>query len=104
MIRYRVMITKPAELDLKGIADYISKEIREPATAQQVVNAIGESVFALEQLPLRNPLVRDERLASQGIRMMIAEGYIIFYFVDDKVKTVNVVRILYGKREWMNIL
>jgi hypothetical protein len=46
-----------------------------------MVATIGETILDLQQFPLRNALVRDERLANQGMRMLI------------------IVRLLYGKRE-----
>jgi toxin ParE1/3/4 len=73
-------------------------------TALRVVARIGEAILGLEQLPLRNALVHDERLANQGMRMLIVDNYIIFYVVSEQDKIVIVVRILYGKREWTNLL
>ncbi|HUC94053.1 MAG TPA: type II toxin-antitoxin system RelE/ParE family toxin [Paenibacillus sp.] len=102
MTSYNIVVTELAEHDLLGIADYIAKELREPSTAMQVVAAIGEAIMGLEQFPLRNGLVRDERLAAQGIRMLIVNNYIIFYAVSEHAKTVTIVRILYAKREWIN--
>jgi toxin ParE1/3/4 len=104
VIRYHVEITKPAETDLQGIATYIAKELREPITALRMVATIGEAILDLEQLPLRNALVRDERLANQGMRMLIVDSYIVFYVAYEKDRKVIIVRILYGKREWSNIL
>lgn len=103
MNSYHIVITEPAELDLQGIADYIAKDLREPTTAQRVVTIIGEAIIDLEHLPLRNALVRDERLANQGMRMLIVDSYIVFYVVSEQDKTVIIVRILYGKREWVNL-
>ena len=104
MIIYQVEITVPAEIDLQGIVNYIAKELREPTTALRVVASIGEAILGLEQLPLRNAPVRDERLANQGMRMLIVENYIVFYIVSEQDKIVHIVRILYGKREWVNLL
>lgn len=33
-IKYRLVITEPAEIDLREIADYIANELLEPATAR----------------------------------------------------------------------
>jgi plasmid stabilization system protein ParE len=30
--------------------------------------------------------------------------YLIFYIVSEKDKTVNIVRILYGRRDWIHLL
>lgn len=106
MIIYQIEITEPAENDLQGIANYIAKELREPSTALGVVATIGEAILGLVQLPLRNAiaLVHDERFAIQGMRKLIVDSYIVFYVVSEQDKMVIIVRILYGKREWVNLL
>ncbi len=104
MTSYSIVITQPAEDDLQGIADYIAKELREPSIAQHVVATNGEAIIALEQMPLRNALVSDEKLAIQSIRKLMVDNYIVFYVVSVENKTVTIVRILYGKRDWINLL
>ncbi|MDI3478740.1 MAG: toxin ParE1/3/4 [Thermoanaerobacterium sp.] len=104
MNRYKVEITEPAEKDLYEIWRYIAKELLEPDIARKVVNKIGEAILKLEEMPLRNALVADERLAFQGIRKMTIDNYLVFYIVAEESKTVTIVRILYGRRDWINLL
>ncbi len=104
MKKYSIMITEPAEADLLEIADYIANELKEPSAAQQLMARLVESIFVLEQLPFRYALVSDERLAYQGIRKLAVENYLVFYIVSEKNKLVTIIRILYGKREWNNLL
>ena len=54
--------------------------------------------------PARQPLVRDAYLASRGIRMLPADGYLIFYTIQEETKTVHILRIVHGKREWNALL
>ena len=104
MDKYRIDITEPAEIDLIEVGNYIANELLEPNIARKVVNKIGEAVLMLEELPFRNALVTDERLANQGIRKIIVENYMVFYIVTEESKTVTIVRILYGRRDWINLL
>jgi addiction module RelE/StbE family toxin len=99
-----LVITEPAEADLKEIADYIAKELREPSTAQHLITKIAESILNLEQMPQRYALVSDERLANQGIRKLLVDNYIVFYVVSEKNQSVSIIKILYGKRDWNNLL
>lgn len=103
-IPYRLVITEPAEIDLRDIADYFANELMEPAIARRMITQIAEAIFQLEQLPFRNGLVRDERLAGQGIRKLLVDSYIVFYVVSDGEGTVTIIRILYGKRNWSSLL
>lgn len=104
MSRYIIEITEPAENDLFEIGYYIAKELLDPDIAKKVIDKIGETIIKLEEMPLRNALVADERLALQGIRKIIIDNYLVFYIVTEEMKTVTIVRILYGRRDWINLL
>lgn len=53
---------------------------------------------------LRNALVADEMLAYKGIRKIMMDNYIVFFIVNEESKIVTIVRILYGRYDWMNLL
>ena len=104
MGKYNIQITEPAENDLYHIRKYISDELLEPAIAKRIINQIGEAIFSLEEMPTRNALVSDEKLAAQGIRKIIIDNYIIFYIVLEESKMVTILRILYCRRHWIDLL
>lgn len=101
---YNIQITEPAEKDLYEIGVYISKELLEPEVAKKVVLRIAKGISTLEEMPLRNALVADERLAYKGIRKIIVDNYIVFYIITEEDKTVTIIRILYSRRDWLNLL
>lgn len=103
-IKYSLVITELAEADMRDIADYIAKELLEPATARKMIGRVAEAIFQLEQMPFRNGLVRDERLAANGIRHLLVDSYIVFYVISEKEEIVTIIRILYGKRNWSSLL
>lgn len=43
-------------------------------------------------------------LATWGIRLKVINNYLAFYIIDEKSKTVHIVRFLYEKRNWISIL
>lgn len=97
-------MTRPAANDLQDISHYIANELREPVIAKELVGRLKKSVMSLAELPTRHALVSDERLAVQGIRKLMVDNYIVFYVASEKDATVTVVRILYGKRNWVSLL
>ena len=101
---YNINITEPAENDLRDIARYIAAQLNAPTNALNTVQAIKDAIAGLKTTALVYPLVRDDRLAAMGYRPLIVKNYIAFYIVDEKGKTVDVDRILYKRRDWMNIL
>lgn len=102
--KYSIYMTHTATEDLKSIAAYVVNELREPSIAKKLVRNIKESVMSLEQMPTRYSLLRDANLAVQGIRKMMVDHYIIFLIVSEKDLGVTIVRILYSRRDWVNLL
>jgi plasmid stabilization system protein ParE len=48
--------------------------------------------------------VPDEYLAEKGIKFVMIKNYMMFYTINEDEKTVIVIRFLYGRRDWKNIL
>ena len=101
---YRVSIENTAASDLWGVLQYITDTLKEPETAKRIHFSIKDKIMKLNQMPFRYPLVNDEVFAKRGLRWMPAENYSVFYVVDESKKEVHVLRILYYRREWQNLL
>ena len=104
MEKYKVIVSELAERDLRDIAQYIAVQLASPLTALEIIDKFEEAFSSLEQMPGRCPPINDARLSSQGYRKLILDNYIIFFSIDEKLKAVNVERILYGRREWLRLL
>ena len=101
---FEVSISEHAENDLRDIASYISTQLNAMTTALSMVRTIKDAITKLQTDALIYPLVRDDRLAALGYRPLVVKNYIAFYVVNEKEKTVDVDRILYGRRDWKNVL
>ena len=101
---YLVIITEPAELDIIGIDKYISQDLHSPQAADNLLDEFDKHILSLEEMPKRHALVDDERLARLGIRKIPVNNYLVFYRVDENETKVLIVRVLYGMRDWANIL
>jgi toxin ParE1/3/4 len=104
MKKYSLVIAEAAEADLDRIADYISYELKEPITALKQLARIEEAMMALEDLPECHSLVQDKYLAAKGIRKLPIDNYLIFYTVNKSKDTINITRVLHGRRDWESIL
>jgi toxin ParE1/3/4 len=104
MKRYDLVIAEAAEADLDEIADYISYELKEPTTALKQLERIKEAMATLEELPERYSPVQDKYLAAKGIRKLPVDNYLIFYTVNRSTNTVNIARVLHGRRDWESLL
>ena len=101
---YKVRITDPALDDVEQIYRYISDVLLEPQAAEQILDLFEESMQNLSHMPHSRPLVAYEPLAQRGLRKLIVKNYIAFFVIDEDEKTVNIERVLYGRRNWISIL
>ncbi|MFV0364509.1 MAG: type II toxin-antitoxin system RelE/ParE family toxin [Suipraeoptans sp.] len=104
MINYQIRITSAAERDIAHATDYIELALKNPQAADNLLDEVEHQITALTQLPEKFPLVEDELLASWGIRFTLVNNYLAFYVIDHGEQQVNIVRVLYGKSNWVSIL
>ena len=104
MLKYRVDVSEPAEDDLRDIVRYISSQLDAPMTAMNMLETINDALSKLADMPYRCPIVRDDRLAAMGYRRLEIKNYTAFFTVNEKDRVVDVERILYARRDWVNLL
>lgn len=104
MTEYKVIIELPAQRDLHGILSYITDTLKEPVIARRIYTSVKEQILTLRQMPLRHSVVQDQPYAVAGVRKLLVENYIVFYIANEEKCGVHVLRILYNRREWQDIL
>lgn len=99
MDSYKVKIYPAAKRDLTNIISYLNTLSADAAF--RYYDLLVEEISSLSQMPERCPYVRSNPLKAKGYRCLIVESYLVFYIV--KGDTVQIRRILYGKRnyEWL---
>jgi|SRR5680860_962295 len=99
MGKYKIKIYSTAKMDLKDIIRYLNT--LSPQIAIKYYDLIIEKIGGLAEMPERCSFVRDVVLKAKGYRYLIVENYVVFFVV--KTDTVQIRRILYGKRnyEWL---
>lgn len=103
-MKYRIHITGKAEQDITEAADYIEFQLMNPEAADALLDKIDAEVNTLSSMPQKHQLVEDPVLNAIGIRFILVNNYMAFYIIDEPEKTVHVIRFLYQKRNWMQIL
>ena len=104
MVKYNVRYTESAEFDLIDIIHYIAVELNEPEAAFNLADNIYTFIGSLSSMPYRYALVNEERLAVLGYRKLNIKNYLVFFTIDEEKQIVYVERILYARRDWLNIL
>lgn len=100
MERYELKIFPLAEQDLKDITDYLND--LSPQAALKIYDEIIDNIASLEQIPMRCPLVKNTVLRAREYRMLMVHNFVVFYVVSGK--TVQIRRILYGRRHYEFLL
>lgn len=100
MEKYKLIIFPAAQRDMQDMVDYLNE--LSPQAALSSYDEIIERISTLVQLPLRCPLMKSPVLRAKGYRVLVVNNYLVFYVVNDK--TVEIRRILYGKRQYEPLL
>lgn len=101
---YSIKITKEAEADLSEIYVYISSVLKNPIAADNLLNEIESSFKALIDNPEMYALCNDIHLRQLGYRKIVIKNYLIFYKIDTAANNIYIMRIVYGKREYIDII
>ena len=103
-MKYDIEITESAQRDFGNIYFYVSEKLYNPQAAMELISNLDKHIKMLSNMPEGFPLVEDDCLKNMGIRFVTVANYIIFYTVDKIEHKVHIVRVLYGKRNWIDVL
>lgn len=99
---YEVEISKYAKEDLFSIYRYIAYELLAKDTAQSQVDRLEKGILSLDTMPERCRIYESSKW--QHLRMLPIDNYCVFYTVNSDTKKVDIVRVLYGKRNFNSVL
>ncbi len=102
MNKYNIEYSKESKQDLIGIKQYIKYNLQEPQTAQKLISKIRNEINNLKYNPEIYEIIDDDLIKKFKIRKLIVDNYIVFYRI--KNDNIEVVRIMYGRRNWINLL
>lgn len=97
---YNVRIYPAAKQDLLDIVDYLNTLSAD--VALRYYDLLTEQIASLSNMPERCPRPKDLALAAKGYRYLIVEKYLVFYVVVGN--TVQIRRIIYGRRDYTSLL
>lgn len=104
MSKYNIEFSKDARNDLINIKNHIKYNLKEPNIARKLNKKIKEKIYKLADYPQLFEIIDDDFIRKMEIGKTLVDNYIIFYKVNENDKNVYIVRIMYGRRNWINIL
>ena len=102
MSRYSIVITEQADADINSIGLYMIEELHHLTAARRFLDLVDARILELERFPRMHSPIRNKRLREY--RKIHVMNYIVFYTIDEPHKTVVIQRVLYCRRDWMNLL
>ena len=102
MSKYIIEYSKDSRQDLMDIKRYIKYNLQEPTIANNLITKIRKEIDKLANDPEIYPIVDDVYIKKLEIRKIIVDNYIVFYRVQNNI--VEIVRVIYGKRNWIRLL
>lgn len=99
-----IKFTPVANKDLTEIYRYISEELFSRNAAIDLLNRIETNIMRLKYFPHSGSYLSDEFLRNKGYRKIIINNYIVFYIVFEQAKEVIIMRVLYGKQKYEDLL
>ncbi len=102
MRKYNIEYSKESKQDLIGIKQYIKYNLQEPEIAQKLITKIRTQIDSLKYSPEIYAIIDDDIIKKLEIRKLIVDNYIVFFRI--KNDSIQIVRIMYGRRNWINLL
>lgn len=101
---YIVKITSQAKEELQEITHYITYELRAPNAALHLLDALENAFLSLANFPQRIPLIDIEPWHTNGIRHFPIKNFLIYFWIDEENRKVQITAIIYKKRNQLQQL
>jgi len=85
--------------------DLQSNSLRaERQTAIRMLDTLEKEILSLSTLPNRVALTEEEPWHSAGIRKLSVKNYLVYFWVNEDQKQVQITAVVYGRRDQRNVL
>jgi len=96
---FNYCISPQARVDLLETIKLIHDDFDNPQAAARFNRNVYKMIGTICSSPYLFPKSTNERLAALGIRYAIVGNYLLLYVPDDETETVNILRIVYARRD-----
>ena len=103
-MEYKLEITDRAHDDLDEILTYISDTLCAPMAAANLIKSFEDCYDLLKSNPLIYPVSIMPKLAKKKIRRAPVKNYLVLYNVDKSASVVYIYRIVYGARNYIELI
>lgn len=97
---YKLVFAPEFVRDLDSTFEYISQALAANKAAKELMKEIDDSIMNLKNMPYMYPEC-SEPLKSLGYRKIVVKNYILIYEVDNEKKNINLLRVFFGRSDYM---
>lgn len=101
---YKLVITKDAHEDIHEIIGYIVNGLKNTQAAADLMADMEASYGKVVQNPYIYSLCNNKQLEILGYRKIVIKNYLILYRIDTQKEAVYIVRVVYGRRNYAEML
>lgn len=94
MDKYKIRLTRQAKEHLILIREYIAKELKEPFIAKKMLDLLKTQ----ETMPHRIKCIDEKPWNDLGFRKIRVKNYYIYFLIDENKKEVQIIAVIYVKR------
>ena len=99
---FSVQVAEEAYVGLENAVAYIARILCEPSAATKLLDSFDDFIDTVAAFPEMHPLCAEDRLASQGIRKALVEGYVALYMIEGE--TVYVIGFFHQTQDYAKLV
>ena len=101
---YELKKTDLFQRDLNVVIHPATPLLGNHEAAASLLNALEGTYREIQRMPLIYESCRSAHLKKMGYRKVVVRNYIIIYRVDDKAKTVHLMRLFHGRQDYEKMI
>lgn len=94
--KFKIIIEKYAQKDIKSIYDYICNSLVNKEATIKLLKEINDKFDSIAFFQKSSPLIKNDYIKNKNIRKLLIDNYIAFYEVDYINKKIKIIRVIYG--------
>ena len=99
MDEYKIKVTRQAKEHLALIREYIATGLQAPIVAKRMLELLKSEMMSLQTMPYRVKLISEQPWCELGFRRIRVKNYYVYFCVDDSRKEVQILAVIYVRRD-----
>ncbi|MFU9946610.1 type II toxin-antitoxin system RelE/ParE family toxin [Fannyhessea vaginae] len=99
MDEYKVKVTRQAKEHLALIREYIATKLKEPIVAKRTLELLKSEMMSLQTMPYRVKCIDEQPWGELGFRKIRVKNYYVYFCVDENRKEVQILAVIYVRRD-----